>query len=1226
MGELAIQKVYDIKTVGLSETIDSFEKLNKQFIEMKKNKIAFGDLSVGDNGQLQELNQQLKAFTGNASDMGQVGNKAFKDIAQSMEKMNGVVTESIIGFTKFTQAMSSLPTLAKDISDANKNMASGTQAVSQAENNQSDVTAKLISIQAQYGKSIGENAAKLAQMKVELADTTKEIANSNKMIEKQVGNIDNNVKMLNQATLRQQELKVEIAQTTQAMKTEIKEVMAASGSMDEMSQTLFQLKEQYRALSAEQRENANVGGVLQSKITVLDEEIKMLDVSIGNHQRLVGSYAKALADAGLNAATLTAKLAELKAAGQEDTAAFQQMNVELDMWNAKVAKFSLSNGSSTLGATTFAPTFQGQLKSVKADMYALAEAGKVDTEEFRALSLQAQQLTAKITEVEGALRAQTTTMERYGNRFVSLFERMGIRMVFHLVMFQVIMEAFNKIGEAWQAMSDRINYKQIAMDAVAKEAASTFAKEAAELEGLKTRFNDVATTMSDKQEIVKELNDKYKDQIGVINGVSDAEKFFVEKSGVFIKALDLRAQAQASLTVIGQQYQKQMEAMANPEGTLDWVDKMAAGFRAIGVTIKDISKKGGGEGADLIGGNYDWEKGIKGSINANKTMNDTSKTIDLLLKQYADLQNAARKLDKDNGFNSEPGDKNKTKNNIAAGINELLEARKRAEAANAEAQKQQFELQAANNKAIYEDDKNTLQDRLDAYNAFQQAQIMIATIDSAKEVAIVEDKLKALLEKEKQYKAGKITLSKDAVAALKLDWETYATELTTKEDDLNIKIAEKKAQGILAVSSINKSDKEKQKRLDKEYSDSEQSALQDRLTDFETAYNDEAAALANSYLNKEISEKEFQKRLKKLKNDFDITTLTEKIAQDNFLLNDGKAKDDKELAQIKSRLAAEGYALTNANIVKTELARKDDELKKKITDGAFEVAQEAEQQYFQMMQRRLDMMDKAEQRALDFNKKQTDSQVQSNQQKIASDKAYDLAQQQLEKDKLLRQRQLAKQQMAIDYALAVMKIWSVQSVDIPIAIADTAVVTGMYAAKLAMMDKYGDGGDVPNDGGVFGGRSHSNGGTPFSFGGRTSIAEAGELAIINKRSSASNQVLNISGTPKQIASGINAWGGGKNFAPGARMYYGYPGTQGAQLHAPAFITNQQIARADEMQAAKAGAAKADQTHAMIISLAGTVNDLANTVSAQSSMQVVLDPHSVTDFQNKHSKSVNVSGF
>lgn len=83
--------------------------------------------------------------------------------------------------------------------------------------------------------------------------------------------------------------KARVSDSRQALASMTKEVAAADGSYNQMSQTLGRLRNEFRNLSAEQR-NSPMGEELVGRIQSLDTELKNLDASIGNYQRNVGNY------------------------------------------------------------------------------------------------------------------------------------------------------------------------------------------------------------------------------------------------------------------------------------------------------------------------------------------------------------------------------------------------------------------------------------------------------------------------------------------------------------------------------------------------------------------------------------------------------------------------------------------------------------------------------------------------------------------------------------------------------------------------------------------------------------------------------------------------------------------------------------------------------------------------------------------------------------------------
>lgn len=76
-------------------------------------------------------------------------------------------------------------------------------------------------------------------------------------------------------------------------------------SIIELGAQLAQLKQEYRSLSAEQRES-DAGKALQKQIADLDAQVKQFDYSLGDHNRNVGNYTSALLGLNGNVAKVAA--------------------------------------------------------------------------------------------------------------------------------------------------------------------------------------------------------------------------------------------------------------------------------------------------------------------------------------------------------------------------------------------------------------------------------------------------------------------------------------------------------------------------------------------------------------------------------------------------------------------------------------------------------------------------------------------------------------------------------------------------------------------------------------------------------------------------------------------------------------------------------------------------------------------------------------------------------
>jgi len=267
------------------------------------------------------------------------------------------------------------------------------------QNDNKATTQQLQLINTTYGQGVTNNIEALVENKLALAQVTETLKANIK--ETQNGKVatESQIAAIEKGTQAQMELKQQVADTTSALKSQIKEAQAAKGSMDEMSQTLFQLKERYRALSAEERTAAEVGGKLNAQITQLDAEVKRLDATIGNNQRNVGNY---------------------------------------------------KDGFKNVGA---------ELTYVRTEMQKLVVAGEKSSAEYAKLTARAGELAAAQREVASETGRAMFSLENIGNRL----ERMGFRMLLHMVVFTAIIgtvialiDWIEKLTDAEQKAADGI--------------------------------------------------------------------------------------------------------------------------------------------------------------------------------------------------------------------------------------------------------------------------------------------------------------------------------------------------------------------------------------------------------------------------------------------------------------------------------------------------------------------------------------------------------------------------------------------------------------------------------------------------------------------------------------------------------------------------------------------------------------------------------------------------
>lgn len=208
---------------------------------------------------------------------------------------------------------------------------------------------------------------------------------------------------------------------------------------------------------------------------------------------------------------------------------------------------------------------------------------------------------------------------------------------------------------------------------------------------------------------------------------------------------------------------------------------------------------------------------------------------------------------------------------------------------------------------------------------------------------------------------------------------------------------------------------------------------------------------------------------------------------------------------------------------------------------------EAYQQYFQNEQAKIDQQRDVQLERVDIEKKQMIAKAQSQQEIDSIEAQSEVKRKQIEKRAGEEKKKLALKELAINFAISIIK--SIAQYGLPLALIPIAAATVLYGIQKAAINqqKFAKGGQVPTKtGGRITGPSHKKGGVPFE-------AEGEELMIINKRSAKDNRVRTITGTNKQIASKVNEFGGGVTFAAGAKVKkFESGGFIGQNLQAPVF--------------------------------------------------------------------------
>jgi endonuclease III len=228
------------------------------------------------------------------------------DLKSNEEQVNSLVVavdklksslNQATGFRTIEQAVNQMVQTTQQLNTANSDRLaiereikkSGDAMAAAAKNDIEQIRALSIALQ-QNERSATALAKEIAATELQ----QQKLKDSNKELEKQFKNNEiTQTKYLQSVAANKVEFHenaVVISEANMQLKNLSKEQIATGGSMDEMNQKLGHLREVFRSLSEEERNNAEVGGVLKTAINGLDEQLKGLDKSIGNNQRNVGNY------------------------------------------------------------------------------------------------------------------------------------------------------------------------------------------------------------------------------------------------------------------------------------------------------------------------------------------------------------------------------------------------------------------------------------------------------------------------------------------------------------------------------------------------------------------------------------------------------------------------------------------------------------------------------------------------------------------------------------------------------------------------------------------------------------------------------------------------------------------------------------------------------------------------------------------------------------------------
>lgn len=302
------------------------------------------------------------------------------------------------------------------------------------------------------------------------------------------------------------------------------------------------------------------------------------------------------------------------------------------------------------------------------------------------------------------------------------------------------------------------------------------------------------------------------------------------------------------------------------------------------------------------------------------------------------------------------------------------------------------------------------------------------------------------------------------------------------------------------------------------------------------------------------------------------------------------------------------------------------ELLGEVLAQSFDTATLAMNNYFDAERNRIEQSKQLAYSRIDLEREQQMRYAQSSDERAAIDKEAAQKKKNADKEAGERLKKVKKQElkMALAMQLANIGVAAAQNplngvtfgaAGIAMYAALAAIAFGQYFMNLSAVNamQYKKGGQFLGQGGQLRGPSHTNGGMPV-YNPQTGqkVAEMeGKEGIINARSMEDKNVYSVTGTPSQIASRLNAEGGGVDWFGGATMKKFASGGIFNWNRTQPPVFNSQTSKFE------------DKTENFNSDRMNRIEENMEALSREGFKKVVLNPNEVTSYQNEKRKQTEI---
>lgn len=384
-----------------------------------------------------------------------------------------------------------------------------------------------------------ENIDKIINIRVKYSDLIKGMSESAKRIDTlndRISELKSGLKGLKAArkagTIDEEAYNEQVAQTTQelvANREEVKALQSAmrlysheiqdnikeeknlEGSVNGLRASIRNLTAEYNALSAADREGS-VGNGIAERISKMQAQVSAAEQRLGNFRSNVGNY----------------------------QSAFNGLNVS-------VSQIVRELPSATMGANMFFLAISNNIPMLVDEINKLRAANKLAMKEGKQGVPILKQLGDAVFSWNSLISVGITLLTVYGKDIVSWIGNLF------------------KGREAAMTMAEA----QAEVNKQMAESSGSYGDQVAKLRVLQLQWNQLGDDLKAKTEFVKNNREAF-DKLGVaITTVADADNLFIQNTDAFIKAMDLRAQANAANELATQKYKDALIARQETEEKIE---------------------------------------------------------------------------------------------------------------------------------------------------------------------------------------------------------------------------------------------------------------------------------------------------------------------------------------------------------------------------------------------------------------------------------------------------------------------------------------------------------------------------------------------------------------------------------------------------------------------------------------------------------------------------------